>query len=730
MRDNVQEPEVHLKDYFWVVYKRRWTIAAFFTVVVAVVTVLTFTMVPVYRATTQVLIEKENPNIMDFKELYAIDTTNNDFYRTQYKILESRFIALKVIEKLHLSNGGEVASSSGGGQGGQGSLSEDSESVVNRFLRKLLIEPVKNTRLVKVHFMSNDPDLAARGANAIVEAYVEHNVESKIEAVHGATEYLRSKIDEQREKLEESESMLQQYKERYKIISLAEKENITVSKLAELNSEVLRAENERVERETRYRQARAIKDKPDMIESIPKVLSNAFVTSLKRDEANLSKQLSELLKKFGDKHPRIITLREKLKATRANLESEIKKVVKFLGNEYEVALAKEETLKKAFEELKEESQRLNKLSIAYGVLARDVETNKQMYDILLTRLKETGITGGIQSTNVRVVDKAVVPRKPVKPRKTLNILLSVLVGLFGGIGVAFFLEYLDSSVKTPDDLKRYVKVPYMGPVPSYEHELDGDSVEKALVTLNYPKSTSAEAYRGVRTAVVFSSSTEKRVKLLLITSSGPSEGKSLTASNLAVTMAQSNTRTLLIDADFRKPRIHRIFGIPREAGLSNILVEGTGLEDCIKRTDIPNLDIIPSGYIPPNPAELLGAESFVEILEILKQRYDKIVLDSPPVLAVTDSVVLGTKVDEVLMVVCAGKFSREAIRRAIEQLRDVGANVIGAIINNIKVGQESYYYYQYYYYYYGEEKSGKRRRPDKVKRKGPAYKDASSPVDV
>ncbi|MGA1868103.1 MAG: GumC family protein [bacterium] len=714
--DEFMEEEIDLRDYLWVIYKRRWTIISIVTITLALGTVYTLTSIPIFRATTQILIEKENPNIVDFKELYTVDATTQDFYQTQYKILESKLLAKKVIEKLHLRNneifnprpkqkkfhisGSIFAMNEREVQETYQDSPHISEFMANKLLGDITVEPVRNTRLVKIHYESEDPILAASIANAIVDSYIEHNLETQVEATYGATDFLNKKIDEQRKKLEESEILLHKFKEQHQIISLKERENITVAKLAELNSDVLKAENERVEAEMRFNQAQEIQDDPEMIESIPKVLSDAFITTLKTDEARLARELSELSKKYGDKHPRIISIKEKQRTIRNKLNTEIKKIVNYFKNEYEVALAKEKTLKKALSELKDESQALSKHAITYNVLLRDIEINQQMYEILLTRLKETGITSGIQPTNVRVLDKAMVPRSPVKPRKRLNILLSLITGLFGGIFSAFFLEYLDNTVKTPDDIKRYLQIPYLGPIPSY----DGNDT---LITLHEPKSTAAEAYKGIRTALIFSSSTSEK-KTLLVTSAGPSEGKSLTVSNLAITMAQSNTKTLLVDVDLRKPRIHKIFNISKEKGISNLLVGESSLDDVIKKTDIPNLDIITCGHIPPNPAELLGSGNMKENMRLFRARYDKILFDTCPLLAITDTVILSTLVDEVLLVIQAGKSSREMIRRSIEQLNDVKANLLGTLLNNITTGQESYY--QYYYYYYGEGESTRKKR--------------------
>lgn len=679
MKEQARAKEVHLKDYLWLLVKHRWAVLGFLAVSVAAVSVRTFTTAPVYRATAQILIEKENPNIVDFKEIYAVDSTAQDFYQTQYKILQSRFLAKRVIDRLKLY-----------GQDKPGVP----ERRIDRFLGALKVEPVRSTRLVKINFESDDAALAARAANGIVDAYIDHNVESRLDASYGATDFLSKKIEEQRKKLEESELALLKYKERFSIISLKEKENITVQKLAELNSDALRAENGRVEAETRFRQAVSIQNNIDMIESIPMVYANPLITKLKADEADLLNELSERLEKYGEKHPRIITLNEKLRAIREKLSAETKKVVNLLKNEYEVAHAKERTLKAAFEHQKEEAQTLNKHSIAYEVLLRDVEANKQLYDILLTRLKETGISGGIQTTNVKVIDQAIVPDFPVRPKKARNVLFSVFFGLFGGIFAAFFIEYLDGTVKTSEDVKKYVRSPYLGHVPDFKEEGAGESV---LVALESPRSSAAEAYRGIRTAIAFSSTGGER-KTLLVTSAAPSEGKSVSIANLAVTMAQAGRRILLIDTDFRKPTIHRIFGMPKEPGFSNLLVGVASPEEVIKKTGMENLDVIPCGYIPPNPAELLGSESMRKTVELLSGMYDRVLLDSPPVLPVTDAVVMGALVDEVLIVIQAGKTSRDLASAAIEKLRDVRANIIGAFLNNVKVNSEGYHYYRYYRY--------------------------------
>jgi len=338
--------------------------------------------------------------------------------------------------------------------------------------------------------------------------------------------------------------------------------------------------------------------------------------------------------------------------------------------------------------------------VQYNVLRRDVETNRELYDTLLQRMRETQVTVELKTTNIRVVDKAVVPRQPARPKKKLNLLIAFVLGIFGGGGLSFLIESLDQSVKTPEDLKNRVKIPTLATI-AVPHDPDDKDTKPEFITSLKPRSNITEAYRGLRTSIVFTAVEHKR-KSILLTSSGPQEGKTTNAINLAIVMAQSGERTVLLDADLRQPRIEKAFGLEIGRGLTEILAETDELENVIHKTDIPNLDIITCGAIPPNPSELLGSKKMDGLLSTLEEMYDRIIIDTPPVLAVTDAVVLSGKVDGTIVVVRAGEANRNAVKKTKELLETVRTSyLLGAILNMVETTRTSGYYY-YYYHHYGK----------------------------
>jgi len=340
------------------------------------------------------------------------------------------------------------------------------------------------------------------------------------------------------------------------------------------------------------------------------------------------------------------------------------------------------------------------------------------------RFKETTLTEDMRTGNIRVVDRAEVPRSPVKPKKKLNLLLAIIVGLVAGIGLAFFFEYLDNTIKIPDEVKKHLRIPYLGPTPLVEKEedRDGHGGERLadLVCLNAPKSTASESYRGIRTNILFSSA-EKAPQVILLSSPGPREGKTMTATNLAITMAQSGSRVMLLDCDLRRPKIHRMFGLKKDRGMTNLLVGNATFEETVVHSKLlSNLDILFSGPVPPNPSEMLGSERMKQLLGELRKHYDRIIIDSPPITAVTDAAILGKIVDGVVLVIRAGQTVREVAKNSVNQLQSVGANVLGAVLNAVDIGKDKYYYYyyyQYYHYYYGDDGEKKKRRSKKKRKK-------------
>ena len=750
--DQETEQQIDIRDYLRVIMKRKWTVIAFFAIIVITVAIHTFTATPVYEASTRLIIDKENPNVVSIQEVMAINASGTDYYQTQYKIIESRTVAREVIRHLNLEKSEEffprpkddfisnlkrsIRETLSFWKDSVKSLLriehkktsttlaeyEPDSPLVSAFIKRITVNPIRNSRLVDVNFQAKDPVLATKAVNTLADAFIGQNLETKLRAVQDAVKWLHSRIEDERKRVEKAEQALLGYKEKHSIITdfSSDVENITAQKLAQLNTQVVDAESKRVEAETRYTQAMALTGTPDMLDSIPEVLNNELIRQIKSMEVELYKRMSELSKKYGQKHPQMVAIESELNTLQKRKTQEVNRVISSLKNEYRVALAKENSLKAALAKQKKESLELNQKAIEYGVLRREAESARQMYELLFKRFKETSLTEDMKTGNIRIVDRAEVPKYPVKPKKKLNILLAIIVGLVTGVGLAFFFEYLDNTIKIPEDVKQHLNIPYLGPAPLFGMESDGNPEgdrSRELVTLHSPKSTGSESYRGIRTSILFSSA-ESAPQVILITSAGPKEGKTITTANLAVTMAQSGSKVMILDCDMRRPKLHKVFGAARDQGVSNILVGSTDLDKAIFHTHLPNLDIIPCGPIPPNPSEMLGSARMSTLLNKLRKQYAHILIDSPPSTAVTDAVVLSKSVDGVVLVIRAGDTVREIVKNGVAQLETVGAHILGAVLNGVDTGRDSYYYYQYYYYYYGEdgEKKRKSRRKKRKKR--------------
>ena len=789
----IGQKQVNLQEYIRVLMKHRWTILTVFAVILVSVTIFSFTATPIYQGTTRIVIEKENPKVVSIQEVMSVDSSGLDYYQTQYKILESKSVANEVIKRLNLENNetfnpkpGVIAqvvewilspiayvkslmktTDKDAALMGQPGIAEPTSPLVGKLLNAVKVTPIRNSRLVDVSFESPDPVLAARGANTLAKAYIDLNLQTKLKATQDAVNWLNQQIDQEKKKVDAADQALLRYKQEQGIVTdfSTNAETITAQKLAELNKQVVEATSRRVEAETRYRQAQSLAGRADSAASIPEVMSNPLIQEIKKQEVEISKRLSELSKRYGSNHPQIIALNNEMRTLNARKAAEIQRVVDSLHNQYRVALAGEQSLKGALGQQKGETLAMNQKAIDYTVLKREAETSREMFDLLVKRFKEASLTEDIRTGNIRVIDPAQIPKGPVKPKKLQNILLAIIVGLSLGVGLAFFLEYIDNTIKLPDEVTGILKIPYLGPVPAIAAVAakegggnpggGGDSggggdgsggvagaisgvlgnvlggaisdVGKGargaagpdadptqdIVVVHSPKSTASEAYRGIRTSLLFSSA-DVAPQIILVTSSGPREGKTTCSANIAAAMAQAGSRVIVVDCDLRRPRVHQLFGRDRSVGTSNILVANCTIDEAIQQTDIPNVDMIASGPVPPNPSELLGSKHMMEMLVELRGRYERIIIDSPPISAVTDAVILSKIVDGVVLVIRAHQTNREVIRYAITQLRNVSAHIFGAVLNGVDMGRDSYYYYQYYYYYYGQD--GERKKKTRSRR--------------
>ncbi len=741
---NSRDEHINFREYFRVIIKRRWSIISVFAVIVVTVTINTFTAAPIYEAAARLIIDKENPNVVSIQEVMAVDSSGTDYYQTQYRIIESRTVARDVIKKLNLNESEEFFPGSKDGfisgiiasikeftvllknsvvallkkeDTDHHKLTEDMSDyeLVSGFIQRISVRPIRNSRLVDISFQGKDPVLVSKIVNTLALAYIDQNLETKLQAVKDAARWLHKRIDEERQKVEKAELALVKYKKDYDIITdfTSGVESVIAQKLAQLNIQGVEAESRRVEAETRYKQAVALKDTPEMLDSIPEVLNNELIKQIKSMEVDLYKRSSEMSKKYGRNHPKMVAIQSEFETLKKRKAYEVNRVVNSLSNEYRVAQAREQSIKEALVNQKNESLDLNQKAIEYGVLKREAESARQMYDLLVNRFKETSLTEDMKTGNIRIIDKAEIPKYSVKPRKKLNILLAVIAGMTAGLGVCFFLEYLDNTIKDPEDIKRYLDIPYLGLVPTFV--VDDDNETSELVTVNDPKSTASEAYKGIRTSILFSSA-ESVPQAILFSSSSPREGKTITSVNLAVAMAQSGSRVIILDCDLRRPKMHKLLDVSRDIGMTNILVGGLELKEAIVSTKVPNLSVIPSGPVPPNPSEILGSNRMAEVIKNLRKDYDRIIIDSPPISAVTDAAVLTNTVDGLILVIRANDKSRDVIISSMEKLKTVNANVLGAVLNDVDTSRNSYYYYQYYYYYGDEGYShGKKRKSLKNK---------------
>lgn len=711
-----QVKDMHVYDYLRILYKWRKPAIVLFAIIVITVTAFTFVQTPIYRATARIHIERATPKALDIKDLMPVDANSTEFYQTQYKILQSRSLVKRVLKEANLTQN-KIFNPGFDEKDRAKDPARYEEKLVSRFLTSYKVEPIRNSRLVDLSFDSKNPALAADVANNLAKSYIFYTMDWRSEASSEAKDFLTKQIEKQKKVLEDSEQALQNYKEKYGIVQLQqvgqkESENIALQRLSGLTANLTAAQNARIEAETRYKQVQDMVSKGAAYESIPGVTASPLVQTLRANEAKLTAQISEMSQKFGDKHPRMVQVRQELEATRKNIQLESQNVIRSIKNDYAIAQAKEANARRALEGQKFETQRLSEHGIQYAVLQREVEKNSELYENLLKHLKETSVEKEFGSTNVRIVDAAAVPITPAKPKKAQNILLAIVVGLFAGVGVAFGLEYLDNTIKTPDDVKEFFDSPNLAVIPTVDFKAEvGEDVENPGVIVQHkPQSSAAEAFRSLRTAVLFSSA-DAGPKSFIITSFSPQEGKTFVSVNTAHIMALAGEKVLVVDGDLRRPTIHKVLNQVNERGLTNMIVGGNGFVSPAQYKE--NVDFITSGPIPPNPSELLGSKKMLNLMESFKGQYDRIIIDSSPIGSATDALVMAKLLDcPVLLVIHGGTTTKEMVIQAREMFENVGVRVLGAVLNNTPVNKAGYHYhYRYYHYnYYGSSDNAKRRK--------------------
>jgi capsular exopolysaccharide synthesis family protein len=597
--------------------------------------------------------------------------------------------------------------------------------LISQFLSRLSIEPVKNTRLVRIHFDSYHPELASQVANTVATHYIKLNLENRFKATEQAKEQLNEQLELMRAKVESADEALQAFCEKHGFIFLDDKEkNVALQRLSDLNEALARAESDRMTKEALYRQT-----KKGEFESLTAVLDNKMIQELKQQYLQLEVQYSKLAETFKPEYPEMIRLKKQMETIQRRLNAEYARYMTAIKNEYESCLRKESLVRSSFEQQKALVTEMQQKGIQYNILKREADTNRDLYKNLLQRMKEAGIQAGITASNIQTVDQAEVPARPYKPNIPRKILYAAVIGLFIGAGLAFFLEYLDNTIKTSEDVEQIVRLPSFGMVPTISNEKTrrlerGKAYPVELVTFGHPRSLLSEVYRNIRTSILLSFS-ERPPRTLVVSSPNPMEGKTTTAVNMAIAFSQLGSPVLIIDGDMRKPRVHKVFNGANGVGLSNFLSGNAELKSVIKTSNIPNLFYIPAGPIPPNPSELLGSNLFKNMLQFLGRTFDQIIFDSPPVLTFGDSLILSNSVDGVVLVVLSGKTPREALHQSKNALHQVNAKILGVVVNQVDLGQTRYGHYSYGNYYYYEEEEKTKELPYNKSAKNRSNKRAS-----
>ncbi|MEW5806566.1 MAG: polysaccharide biosynthesis tyrosine autokinase [Acidobacteriota bacterium] len=749
MEDNqerFEEKEINLFDYWNIIYKHRYVVLITLLVLVTTITLWTFMIPPTYKATAQVQIERDIPNVLPFKEVLSMAPSYDDFYQTQYKLIQSRTIARKVIDELDLQENEQFTGKKGfslmgflkglfsSGKDNDADDEPDDSGIVNAFLGGLMVEPIRNSRLVNISYISHSPELAARIANTVAEKYIAFNTESKYRTTTMASDSLEKEIHSLRTEIASLESTMQQFAREHNLyVFEGENQNLMQKSMSQIMQKASEATIQRIERENIYK---SIQSSP--ADALPEIMNSRLIQDLKADISRLEQEYQEKSKKFKEEWPQMAQLREKISAAKDLMEQErthvYKSALSAAKREYLEALQVEESLKKELDELSKDTQNLLADHIKYSTMSADLQTKKKNLEDLLKRSGETGISASLESSmigNIWIVDRAETPHSIYKPKKRSNIALSLIVGLLLGIGLAFFFEYLDNTLKTIEDVEKYVKISVLGIIPKEASSVQQKTQEAEsrldkeidLVCFHEPKSKTAEAFKELRTSILLSSP-DSPPKTYLITSNQPKEGKTFVSLNLAVTFTQIGKRILLIDTDLRKPRIHKILGLKNTMGISNYLSGNAAFNEIFQDSPIPNLSIITSGPIPPNPSELIDSKNFSSLLDYLKghDEFDHIIFDSPPVLSVTDPTILSSKVDAVILVIHGAKTPRDAAIRGKEKLSLVNAKIIGCTINNVDIYQSSYPYYKYYYYHYYHDEDSEQKVLEMKKKNRKVFK--------
>lgn len=755
------EERVHLRELWRTIRKRQWLIISIVLTATTLVAIEMYRTKASYQAATILEIGKDNSTVVRSGDL-IINDDSDPYYQVNVKtkmlLLNSRQLHEDVVADLKLDQNPKFGENGGGGsvwkalkaitgkarkdtveaddsadqqRDERARSAEESARLapyVEALEENLTVEPVRDTRALKVSFTHNNPALAAAVANGIAHRFMDDNFQSKTEKFADTASWLDSSTRELKAKVERAEQALANYTRENNIFSIndAKRENVTLTteKLARLHDQSLRTETDRMLKQTLYEELRA-----GRIAELPEAFTDPKLMDLQKQLTELKISAAQLAVKYAPKNPKIVEIQQQITAVKVQIDESRAALEEKLKIEYERALKDEQSFKALLALTKGEAVKENQAAIQYNILKQDVDTARALYTDFLQKTNQAKAQVAEQHNNIRVIERATPPNKPIGPKRALMIMLGFMLSLMASVGLVFFLDYLDNTIKNVEDVGRYVQLPALGVIPVFaaaatsgkfakkrQSKKIGAGSKGRAAKLYYGseraadgglalldnRSIAAEAYRALRTSVLLSAAGSPP-KTILFTSSQPAEGKTTTVVNTAMSLAQLGASVVIIDCDLRKPATHKLLGVSYTRGLSTYLSRNVEVDELIQKLPRANISLLPCGPIPPNPAELISSDKMRTMLSKLADHYDHILIDAPPIMSVTDAVILSRLVDGVIMVVHGGRSTRDAVRRARQELESVGAKIFGVVLNNVNLRHEGYDGYYYSHYGYGRE---------------------------
>jgi capsular exopolysaccharide synthesis family protein len=689
------EERIDFRRFWQVIDRKKWPLLGFVAVVTLLVAIVAFTRTPVYRASATLLIESKPVQVVSIEEIYGLDTRSQEYYATQFEILRGRPLAEQVVDSLGLAEHGTFVADDGrvfpdwrswlpfSDTGHPAAITGDPlQAIIKEYFRNLSVQPVRNTQLVHVHFESEDPALAARVANAHAQAYIDSMVDARVTVTESAAAWMTERLGEMEQALLESERQLQEYREQEKLIDVDGLRSLPAREVNDLNSRLVEVRRSLSQAAITYSQVASIEDaSPEALQGIPAMLNDELVREFLQAEAAARQRVAELQKRYGPQHPNMIAAQAELAEARNNLRAQQNSVAAAISKEYEAVRAEEAALLRALGEAEQRYQEVGRKESQLSALQRVVDTNRKLYELFYNRVSETSATEDLKAAQARIIAPAVVPSFPVKPNKSLMVGIAAFAATLVGLLVAFLQEALNNTVRNVADVEEKLQLPLLGMLPLLKSKArKNGSPGNVYFDANVPGFS--EVIRTVRTSISLDNMQHPH-KVIVVASSVRGEGKSTVAISLAQAFAQME-KVLLVDADLRHPSIGKALGLPgHRAGLAELLAGDTQLNKCIAHNEDYALDVLSSGFVPPEPLKLLSSQRLVNALMVLRRHYDRIIIDTPPILPVSDALVLAKQSDTVIFVAKCDATSTRQMNLALDSLARVDVRVSGVVVTHL-----------------------------------------------